>query len=366
MKQVCLLCERTSLNHNLYCQETYCPAEMSPNMLEPGEWLGDIEIVRPVIVLRSSVLYEAIQQKRRLFLKVAHPGTHHKERLKREAEFLRDIQLANRQDKYLPVLLPSYVNQSLNKKTEPYGKIMLGGHLLYFFLFTHCEGEPLRDLLMKNPQLWLNHIGLMTISVANAIAFLHSKGKFHFGLSPEAVLVHFDEKENVPRVLLFDLGIMSDAQGMKSDWYNEFVAPAYLAPEFVSASSVRLDYRTDVYGIGLLLYELLVGEPAVPFKLRSDAEIYRLVLDSIQRIPMSRREDVPELAEIAVKAVQPQQSNRQESARALIKELRKFFGSVPDEKASRWPSLQTMLVIIGALLAVAFLFTLVVVSTRLF
>ena len=90
MKQACLLCERTSLDGNLFCQESYCPAEMSPTILDAGEWFGDVEIVKPIIVLRSSVLYEARHQKKRVLLKVAHPGFHSKERLKREAEFAAD------------------------------------------------------------------------------------------------------------------------------------------------------------------------------------------------------------------------------------------------------------------------------------
>ena len=124
------------------------------------------------------------------------------------------------------------------------------------------------------------------------MTFLHSKGKFHFGLSPDAVIVHFAKKSNTPHVLLFDLGIISDSNSMQQEWYTDFVLPAYLAPEFIQVNSIRLDYRSDVYGLGLLLYELLVGEPAVPFKLRSDAEVYRIVQDNRRRTPMNRVEDV--------------------------------------------------------------------------
>ena len=93
MKQVCLQCGRISAGGDLFCQETYCPGEMSPTILDAGDWFGDIEIVKPIIVLRSAVLYEAIHQKRKVYLKVAHPGAENKERLKREAEFLQALQL---------------------------------------------------------------------------------------------------------------------------------------------------------------------------------------------------------------------------------------------------------------------------------
>jgi serine/threonine protein kinase len=333
---------------------------MSPSILDPGEWLGDIEIVRSLVVLRSAVLYEAKHRAKRVYLKVAHPGPKHKERLKREAEFLRDIQLDHQQLRSLPLLLPPYANVELSKQAEPYGKTMLRGHLLYFYLFEYFAGEPLRDTLLTKPQLWLNHCGLIVIGLADAIAFLHSKGKFDFGLSPDAVLIQFAKKSNTPYVLLFDLGIISDSNHMQQEWYTDFVLPAYLAPEFIHVNTIRLDYRSDVYGLGLLLYELLVGEPAVPFKLRSDAEVYRIVQDNRLRTPMNRVEDVRALADIALKAVQPRPSDRQESVAEVAKQLKAFFGNVPDIKETQWPSFNTIFLVSGTLLAIAFVITLAI------
>jgi serine/threonine protein kinase len=357
MKQVCLLCERTSPDNNLYCQETYCPAEMSPNILGYGEWIGDIEIIKPVIVLRSAVLYEATHQKKKVFLKVAHPGTENKERLKREAEFLRDIQLRRSQSRYLPTLLPPYANTTL--KVDAYGKTMLQGHLLYFYLFEYVEGQPLRDIITENPQLWINHVCWIVIGLAYAIAFLHSKGLYHFGLSPEGVLVRFDEKPNVPRVLLFDLGLVSDAAGLKTNWYPFCVLPAYTAPELVSNGKIRPEYATDVYGLGLILYELLVGEPAFTFKLQSDHEVYRTVQRN-RLARMTRVEDVKTVADIAIQAVDPQVTNRQQDATVLAKQLLGYFGELPGEKKSRWPNVKTILIVVAALLAIAFLLAVVI------
>lgn len=352
MKQVCLLCERTSSDGNLFCQETYCPAEMSPMILDYGEWLGDIEIVKAVIVLRSAVLYEATHQNKKVFLKVAHPGAENKERLKREADFLMDMQLSKKQHEFLPVLLPPYANTTI--KVDSVGKTMFQGHLLYFYLFEFVEGEPLRDILMKNPQLWVNHVGWLVISLSYAVAFLHSKGIFHFGLSPEGILVRFDEKPNVPRILLFDLGIASDGPNLGVNWYPFFLLPAYTAPELVDVRKIRADYATDVYGLGLILYELLVGEPAYTFKLHSDDEVFRAIQRN-QRVRMNRVEDVRTVAQIAVQAVNQQAGQRQQDATVLAKQLLDFFGDVPEPKKSRWPSLKTLFLIVAASLAIAFL-----------
>ncbi len=359
MKQVCLLCDRTSPDNNLFCQESYCTAEQSPSILEFGEWLSDIEIVRPLVVQRSAVLYEANYHNRRVLLKVAHPGPEHKERLKREAEFLRDCQLANQQNRYLPLLLSPEIDRPLSAQRDPYGKTILRRHLLYYVLFEHAEGEPLRDILKKNPQLWLRHVGWIALSLAGAVAFLHSKGRLHFGLSTESLLVHIDEKSNVPRVTLFDLGICADIRSLAQEWYHDFTSPANVAPEFLGAASIQPDYRTDVYGLGLILYELLVGEPTYPVRLRSDEDIYQIV-QRAARVPMIRSEDVHRLADIALQAVDPQPGRRQDSAQILAKELQTIFGAVPEPKSRRWPSLANLLLIFGGLLLSALLIVVII------
>ncbi len=360
MKQVCLLCDRTSPDNNLYCQETYCPAEMSPNILDYGEWMGDIEIVKPVMILRSAVLYEATHQKSKVFLKVAHPGEENKERLKREAEFLKAIQLNKEQNEFLPVLLPPYANTTID--VDAYGKAMLRGHLLYFFMFEFVEGEPLRDVLTKNPQLWVNHVGWLMVSLATAVNFLHSKGLYHFGVSPDTLLVRFEEsneKYDVPRILLFDLGVATDAQNFNYNWHSFFVPPAYTAPELLNSHSARPNPVTDVYGLGATMYELLVGEPAFTYKLLSDTEVYRAVQRN-KRVRMNRVEDVKNVANIALQAVEQKSALRQENAAVLAQQLLAYFGEVPGPKKSRWPSLNTILIIVGGILAVAFLIALAI------
>lgn len=355
MKQVCLLCDRTSSDSNLYCQETYCPAEMSPNILDYGEWMGDIEIVKPVMILRTAVLYEATHNKETVFLKVAHPGAENKERLKREAEFLQKIQVEGKQNELLPVLLPPYANTTV--KEDAYGKAMLKGHLLYFFMFEHVEGEPLRDILTKNPQLWVNHVGWMVVSLATAVDFMHTQGLYHFGISPDTVLVRFQESEakyEIPHILLFDLGIASDDQNLSYNWHSFSVPPAYTAPELLNSRQIRPNRATDVYGLGLTLYELLVGEPVFTYKLHSDEEVAQAITLN-RRIRMNRVEDVKNIANIALQATEQDPARRQQEALLLAQSLLDYFGPMPDPKKSRWPSLNTILIIIGGLLAIAFL-----------
>lgn len=364
MNQVCLFCERTAPDRNLYCQEVYCPAEMSPIILDYGEWFGDIEIVRALVVLRSAVVYEAMHQKKRVFMKVAHPGAENKERLKREAEFLQTVALSKKAAPGLPSLLPAYANTTV--KADPYGKTMLQGHLLYFYLFEFAEGDTLREVLVKNPQLWINHVGWIMEDAATCVNYLHRQGVYHYGLTPDSILVHFDEKQNVPKTMLLDLGIVSAKDALARDWYSFYVPPAYTAPELAPANgaAIRADYRTDVYGLGLTLYELLVGEPAYTYKLRSDADVYRAVRDS-RRVAMNRVEDVENIARIAVQSVNPQPDKRQAHAAEFADQLHAQFGNAPREKKSRMPSTRTLVTVMVVLLAIAFLITLAVTFSEL-
>jgi len=355
VKQDCLLCERTSPDNNLYCQEVYCPAEMSPTILDHGEWLGNIEIIKPIIVLRSSVLYAALHQNKKVLLKVAHPGAENRERLKREAEFLQSIRQKNPVE-HLPRLLPPYANT--NAEREPYGKVVLRGHLLYYCLFEDFDGEPLRDILTTNQQMWVYHIGWITTNLALAVAYLQSKGLFHFGISPDTVLVRLDDKSGAPGILLFDLGIASTRETLARDWYPFFVRPAYTAPELIDVRSPQPSYATDVYGVGLTLYELLVGEPPYSYKLSGDEQVYEAVREG-RRVDMTRSEDVKAAADIAAKAANSNIAARYSSAAEMAKALQATFGEAPAPPSRL--NLQLTLLVVGALLAIAILVVVAIV-----
>jgi serine/threonine protein kinase len=352
MKQVCLACRRTELNRNLFCQERYCPAEMSPTILDVGDRLSDFEVIKPVITLRSSALYEVQHQnkKEKFYLKVAHPGAEHKERLKREAEFLAYLQKGGKNPPpTLPKLLPPYVNTTLDQ--DSYGKTMLGGHLLYFCLFEFVEGEPLVNILEKQPQLWITHVGWIVSRLSATVNFLHLNNIYHLGLSTESLLVRFDKDPYAPRILLYDLGISADHHTIGDNWYPSFVLPAYTAPELVPGNGrLSANYKTDVYGIGLILYEMLIGESTFPYHLRGDVEVYEDVRRG-RRVRM-RRDDAEVVGQIAVRATDVEPNHRIEDANVLAQELTNLFGEVPPPKKSRWPSRTTFLIVGGAILAI--------------
>lgn len=340
---------------------------MSPTILDYGEWLGDIEIVRPITVSRSAVLYEATHQKETILLKVAHPGLENKERLKREAEFLQQMQLDGEQEEMLPTLLPAYASTDIIN--DPYGKIMLQGHLLYFCLFKFWDGEPLRDLLTKRPQLWVNHIGWIMANLASGIAYMNSKGRCHLSMMPSAMLIQFDESNSptVPRVLLIDLGLVSRRNEFHQEWHPFFVPPAYTAPELMLNEQSNPSYQSDVYGLGITLYEMLVGEPAYTYKLLSDQDVVAKVQRN-ERVRMTRDEDVKRIAYIALQAVAQKPKKRQEHPAEFAESLLKIFGQPPKPKKPWYAkiTLRRMLMTAGLLFGIAIIFLLAYTVTILF
>ena len=239
---------------------------------------------------------------------------------------------------------------------------MLQGNLLYYYLCEHFQGEPLSAVLSQNPQLWINHVGWLMISLAITINKVHRFGLCHCGLNPGSLLVRFDDKPNVPRIFLFDLGIAGSKPELAQAWYPFCVPPAYTAPELIDgrARSASGDYRTDVYGLGLLLYEMLVGMP--PFKTEGlgDAEVYQAV-ERGERVPMVRVEDVERVAQIALRATSPELAARQPTAVAFAEELAALFGKVPEPKKRSWPGQRTLLMAIFVCLTIAFLVVLAMI-----
>ena len=351
MKQVCLLCQRSAADKNLYCQETACPAEVSPLILQHGEFISDIEIVKPVTVLKSAVLYEALRQKERVYLKVAHPGPEHTERLKREALFLRDMHKQN--SPYLPALLPPRGGTTIAR--ESYGKAKIENYLLYYYLFEYVPGESLTDLLSKRPQPWVFHCGWIMVSIASAVALLQSKGLLHLALNPDSVLVYIEGQPGVPRVKLIDFGILTDSANVRNFWYRTMNRAGYTAPELADHLPTGANYSTDVYGLGLILYELLGGQPAFPARGIDDTAVLTAVRRG-ERVALER-EDVPVVAAIAQQSLSLEPAQRQQSATAVADQLTQFFGEVPPPKHGFWPPVEYMVAALILLAAIAFVIT---------
>lgn len=355
MKQVCLHCDRQAPAGSLWCQEAFCAADDKPLLFEPGEILGEITVDRVVTVMKTGVVYAAERQQQPVLVKVAHSG--HQERLKREAVFLAELQRRVKGDASphpaLPALLPAYTRAELT--AYPYGKTVVNGTTFYYMVFRHAAGEPLRQVLYYNSQPWYQNAGWLVLAVADAVALMHAAGQLHLCLSPECILVRFD-RDGLPRPLLLDLGAITPPDGLERNWQRSFTPPPYLAPELLSQTGARVGAFSDVYGLGLLLYEMLAGKSPFSANLSSIGKIYTAILND-QPEPLERP-DLRNLPEIAGRAISKDPRRRPQHVIAFARELQANLPPLPREKRERRVNWRVVAISLSAAMAIALLLAL--------
>ena len=348
MKRICLRCNVISQDFNLWCQEKYCPAENATEIFDNGEWFGPIEIIQPIVTMRSAIVYQARRGEEDILLKIANAGC--EEKLRQEAKAFLQLATAG-QHPLLPVLLPAHPQASI--ESHPYGWTVIGGHIRYYEVFKFVEGEILRNILLKNAQPWYQHAGWITLSIADVLYYLHATGKLHLCLNPDTILVRYDRR-GIPRPILLDLGISSPPQDVPQLWNDNYTLPAYTAPEIVDpASAGTAGPASDVYGLGLLLYEMLAGQPAFPYHLKKDKVIYRNILAG--DFKPTGRIDLKNVPEIAEKAINRQPGQRFPDVLSFADALRPNFPLIPAERRSFQINWRIMFIVLGALLVISLL-----------
>jgi serine/threonine-protein kinase len=184
------------------------------------------------------------------------------------------------------------------------------------------RGTTLRQLIVKHGHLPAEVAAAIAVEVASALEHAHGLGVIHRDMKPENVLVEMPtegqseaEAAFVPRIKITDFGIakLLDVQGVTSTG-QVLGSPAHMAPEQIEGGDVNAS--ADVFGLGVLLYEALVGK--LPFDGKNPAQVLRRVLDGTFT-PAERA--LPTigagLSRIVGRALSRDASERYQSARAM-------------------------------------------------
>jgi non-specific serine/threonine protein kinase/serine/threonine-protein kinase len=151
-----------------------------------------------------------------------------------------------------------------------------------YFVMELVDGEPLTDYADSNKLSVSDRVRLI-VRVCHAIQHAHLKGVVHRDLKPSNVLV--TERDDVPTPKIIDFGI-AKATGepltertLVTQFGQALGTPAYMSPEQAGATGLDVDSRTDVYSLGVTLYELLVGRlPIDPHEVGPQGFLAQLVM----------------------------------------------------------------------------------------
>ena len=234
---------------------------------KPGDVIGRFKLLQKIGEGGCGIVYMAEQEepvRRRVALKVIKLGMDTKEvvaRFEAERQALALMDHAN---------IARVFDGGATEVGRPY------------FVMELVRGIPITKFCDEQNLSTAKRLELFT-QVCHAVQHAHQKGIIHRDLKPSNILVTLHDGTPVPKVI--DFGIAMATEGRLTDStlftaFDQFIGtPAYMSPEQAEMSGLDIDTRSDIYSLGVLLYELLTGRP--PFDPKT---LVAAGLDEIRRI----------------------------------------------------------------------------------
>lgn len=310
----------------------------------PGDWIGRYQIIRRIGEGGCGVVYQAEQRepvKRLVALKVIRLGM----------DTERVIARFEMERQSLAVMDHPNIAHVLDAGATDTGRP--------FFVMELVRGVKITDYCNEHRLDIRQRIDLF-IQVCNAIQHAHQKGLIHRDIKPSNILVTTHDGKPAPKVI--DFGIAKATDGRTSGETmltgNEpFVGtPAYMSPEQADRRGTDVDTRSDVYSLGMLLYELLAGKtPFDPKELAAIGvtEMRRVLLEEepprpsqlllsldekeLERVASACRCEASRLPAmirgdldwVVMKAIEKERQRRYETVNGLAMDLKRFIENEP-------------------------------------
>jgi len=195
----------------------------------------------------------------------------------------------------------------------------------WFMISEFINGPSLAQHLKAGP-LGYEEIARLLAEVCDGLAYAHANGVVHRDLKPQNILL-----DEVGNPYISDFGLAKHLKQSDNLSHQGLLigTPAYMAPEQVSRQSGELDARTDLYAMGVILYQMLTGE--LPFR-GSIESLLQQILNDEAPAPRTLRASVPvDLETLCLKCMEKSLGQRIRSAEFLATELRRFASHQPIE-----------------------------------
>jgi WD40 repeat protein/tRNA A-37 threonylcarbamoyl transferase component Bud32 len=233
-----------------------------------------------------------------------------------------------------------------------------------YIVSDFIDGMTLADML-TGPRLDYRETAELLATVADALEFAHREQVIHRDIKPSNILM-----DHARRPYLTDFGLARRDEGEITVTLDGQVigTPAYMSPEQASADNQHVDARSDIYGLGVILYRVVSGE--LPFQGNKRMLLHQVIHDE-PRPPRALNPTVPrDLETICLHAMAKEPARRYATARELADDLRRWLAGEPirarpvgaTERFWRWcrrnPSVASLAAAVAVLLV-----TISIVST---
>lgn len=185
-----------------------------------------------------------------------------------------------------------------------------------YMAMEYLEGVELRDILDAGESLSLERIAEIAAQVAEGLAFAHEHGVVHRDIKPSNIMIL---RNGVAKITDFGIALIPSSSRTLAGMV--LGSPKYMSPEQVVGQDV--DGRSDIFSLGVLLYEMLTGQP--PFSGENISAVMFRILNEMPTAPRTLKPELPEAFDyIVAKALAKHPDDRYQNASDMAEDLRHY------------------------------------------
>jgi len=319
-------------------------SSQSPSIEKAGDRIGRYKLLQQIGEGGCGIVYMAEQEepvRRRVALKVIKLGMDTKQVIARFEAERQALALMDHPN------IAKVLDAGATDTGRPY------------FVMELVRGIKITEFCDENKLSTADRLKLF-IQVCQAIQHAHQKGVIHRDIKPSNILVTINDGVPVPKVI--DFGIAKATAGRLTDQtlftaFEQFIGtPAYMSPEQAVMTSLDIDTRSDIYSLGVLLYELLTGKTPFDAKEllaagldemrrtireqeppRPSTRLSTMAADALTTTANEHHTDAPKLIHllrgdldwIAMKCLEKDRARRYDTANALAGDVQHYLSNEP-------------------------------------